>query len=64
MYKSVLYRGVDKYIQIKRTKYNSCSTCIYHEKGICKYLEKHHDVNTMIANKDLCGPYHKFYKNK
>ncbi len=64
MYKSFLYKGIDKYIQIKRNEVKTCSTCIYHNNGICTFLESKKDTKTMITNKDLCGPYRRFYEKK
>lgn len=62
--KSIVYKDVDKYIQITRQKPKLCSTCIYNNKNICNFLESKFDTKTMIVNKDLCGPYHKFHKKE
>lgn len=62
--KFFVYKGVDKYLQIARKNPETCSTCIYYNSGICHFLDAKYDTKTMIINKDLCGPYHKFHKKE
>ncbi len=64
---SIIHHGIskpDKYVEIMRTTPKSCTTCVYHDKGICNFLSLKLETKTMIINKDLCGPYHKFHKKE